>query len=65
LSTVSIDSVMLTSIIEASKKRDIATVEIPGAFLQADMNVIVHMKITGTMVDILYSYSPQGIKNLS
>jgi hypothetical protein len=60
--TVSIESVMLTSIIEASEKRDIATVDIPGAFLQADMDVIVHMKITGTMVDILVQLQPSKYK---
>jgi hypothetical protein len=51
--TVSIESVMFTSIIEASEKRDIAKVDIPGGFLQADMYEIVRMKITGTMVDIM------------
>jgi hypothetical protein len=39
--------------IKESEKYDIATVDIPGAFLQADMDEIVHMKITGTMVDML------------
>jgi hypothetical protein len=62
LPTVSIESVMLTSIIEASKKRDIATVDVPGAFLQADMDEIVHMKITGTMVDILVKLQPSKYK---
>jgi hypothetical protein len=53
---------MLTSIIEASEKRDIATVDIPGAFLQADMDEIVHMKITGTMVEILVQLQPSKYK---
>jgi hypothetical protein len=53
LPTLSIESVMHTSIIKESEKYDIATVDIPGAFLQADMDEIVHMKITGTMVDML------------
>jgi hypothetical protein len=51
--TVAIESVMITSVIDASEKRDIATVDIPGTFLQANMDEIVHMKITGTLVDIL------------
>ena len=33
--------------------RDVATVGIPGAFMQADMDKIVHMKLKGKMVDIL------------
>jgi hypothetical protein len=56
------ESVILTSTIEASEKRDIATVDIPGAFLQADMDIIVHMKITGTMVDILVQLQPSKYK---
>jgi hypothetical protein len=63
--TVHIEFVMLTSIIEASGKRDIATVDIPGAFLQADMDEIVHMKITGTMVDILVKLQPSTYKSFS
>jgi hypothetical protein len=53
---------MLTSIIKSSEKRDIATVDIPGAILQADMDEIMHMKITGTMVDILVELQPSTYK---
>ena len=60
--TVAIESVMLTSIIDASEKRDVATVDIPGAFLQASMDEVVHMKITGTMVDILEALQPLKYK---
>ena len=56
--TVSIESVMLSSIIDASEHRDIATVDIPGAFMQADMDELVHMKIQGKMVDILVDILP-------
>jgi Reverse transcriptase (RNA-dependent DNA polymerase) len=51
--TVAIKSVMLTSMIEASENCDVATVDIPCAFLQADMDEIVYVKISGKMVDIL------------
>jgi Reverse transcriptase (RNA-dependent DNA polymerase)/Zinc knuckle len=51
--TVAIESVFITSIIDASENRDIATVDIPGAFLQADVDEIIHIKLVGTMVDIL------------
>jgi hypothetical protein len=51
--TVAVESVFLTCLIDASENRDIATVDIPGAFLQADMDETVHIKLVGTMVDIL------------
>jgi hypothetical protein len=50
-----IESVMLTSVIDAFEERDIATVDIPGAFLQVDMDEIVYIRMTDTMVDILSS----------
>jgi hypothetical protein len=56
--TVAIESVFLTCLIDASENRDIATVDIPGAFLQADMDETVHVKLAGTMVDILLRLNP-------
>jgi hypothetical protein len=51
--TVAIESVMLTSIVDAMEGRDVATVEIPEEFMQADIDEVVYMKISGTMVDLL------------
>jgi Reverse transcriptase (RNA-dependent DNA polymerase) len=51
--TVSIESVILTSVLDAAEGRDVATVDIPGAFMQADMDDTVHMKLEGTMVDLI------------
>jgi hypothetical protein len=57
--TVSIESVMLTSVIDATEGRDVVTVDIPGAFMQADMDDTVHMKLEGTMVDLLLKIAPE------
>jgi hypothetical protein len=51
--TVSIQAVVLTSIIDAFEGRDVATVDIPGAFMQAHMDDLVHVRLTGQMVDLL------------
>ena len=51
--TVAIESVMLTSIVDAMEGRDVATVDIRGVFMQADIDEVVYMKISGTMVDLL------------
>ena len=55
--TVSIESVMLTSMIDAMENRDIATVDIPGAFLQTDMDELVYMVIRGKLVDALLQHN--------
>jgi hypothetical protein len=57
--TVSIEAVMLTCTIDAQEKRDVATVDIPGAFMQAEMDDIVYMKIEGTMAELLVKLDTQ------
>ena len=51
--TVAIESVMLSCVIDAKEGRDEATVDIPGAFMQADMEDTVHMKLEGKMAELL------------
>jgi hypothetical protein len=51
--TVSTQAVFLTCLIDAHEGRDVATVDIPGAFMQADMDDLVHLRLTGRIVDIL------------
>ena len=57
--TVATKSLFLTCLIDAMEKRDVATVDIPGAFMQADMDEEVHMKLEGKMVDILHKIDPK------
>eukprot|EP00957_Ditylum_brightwellii_P084697 6439847-Ditylum_brightwellii.AAC.1 len=47
--TVATEALMLSCIIDVMEGRDVATVDIPGAFMQAEMDDAVHMKIEGTM----------------
>ena len=56
--TVAIESVFLTSVIDALEGRDVATVDVPGAFMQADMDEKVHVRLTGTMVKLLVEIDP-------
>ena len=46
-------SVMLTAVIDALDDREVAIVDVPGAFMQADMDELVHVRFTGEMVDPL------------
>jgi hypothetical protein len=56
---VAIESVLLTCAIDALERRDIATVDIPGAFMQADMDEVVHMKLEGQMAELLVRLDPK------
>ena len=56
--TVAIESVFLSCVIDAMEKRDVATIDIPGAFMQADMDDLVHMKLEGKMAEILVHIDP-------
>jgi hypothetical protein len=56
--TVVIESVFLSCVIDADESRNVATVDIPGAFLQADMNDVVQLRIGGEMACILTNLAP-------
>jgi hypothetical protein len=57
--TVAIESVMLSCVIDAKENRDVGTVDLPGAFMQADMEDTVHMKLEGQMAELLVRIDPK------
>ena len=63
--TVSLESLFLTSIIDAKEGCDVMTCDIPNAFIQASMPVIekgsdkVLMKIQGVLLDLLLEIAPK------
>ena len=62
--TVMTESVSLTAAIEARKRRDVATWDIPNAFIQTAVEELdnngdrITMKIRGAMVDMLLEIDP-------
>jgi hypothetical protein len=60
--TVATDALMLTIITEAHEARDVATADVAGAYLKADMVDFVVMKFTGESVDILCSLNSEHKK---
>ncbi len=56
--TVAIESVMLSCTIDAKEERDVGTVDLPGAFMQADMEDTIHMKLEGKMAELLDLIAP-------
>ena len=57
--TVATESVMLTSTIDAKEGRDVATVDIPGAFMHSDQDETVHLRLQGTLADLLVKCDPK------
>ena len=51
--TISTEALFLTCIIDAMEGRDVATLDIPGAFMQADMDELVHLRIEGEIARLL------------
>jgi hypothetical protein len=57
--TVSIEAVMSSATVDAMKGRDMATVDVPGAFMQADIDEVVHVKFEGETAEMLVKMDPK------
>jgi hypothetical protein len=57
--TVAIESVMLSATVDAMEDRDVVTVDIPGAFMQADIDEVVHVKFEGEIAEMLVRMDPK------
>jgi hypothetical protein len=57
--TVSIEAVTISAVIDALEERDVATVDMPGAFMQADIDEVVHVKFEGKIAEMLVKLDPK------
>jgi hypothetical protein len=57
--TVALESVFITSTIDAKESRKVVTVDIPGAFLHADNDDYVIMKMVGTLGELMVKINPK------
>ena len=57
--TVAMESVLLSCVIDAKERCDVATVDIPGAFMQGDQDETVHMHLEGTLAELLTKCDPK------
>jgi hypothetical protein len=57
--TVSTDALMMSMVIDAKEKRDVATADVVGAYLNADMPDFVVLKLVGSAVDIMCMVNPK------
>jgi hypothetical protein len=56
--TVALESVLITATIDAYEERDVAIVDVPGAFLSADMDKEVIMTIRGRLAELMVKAAP-------
>jgi hypothetical protein len=59
--TVSIEAVFITSVIDALEGRDVATADIPGAYLHADYDAHTLVRFDSTMAELLVKINPKFI----
>jgi len=57
--TVSMDALMISLMIDAKERRDVATADVEGAYLHADMEEFVLLKLVGKAVDIMCQVNPK------
>jgi hypothetical protein len=58
--TVATEALILTCVIDATENRDVATCDIPGAFMQSDMTKgKVVMKLEGVMAEVILKIDPK------
>jgi hypothetical protein len=51
--TVAIESLFLSATMDAHERRDVATADIPGAFMQANIDELVHVRLEGPLARLL------------
>jgi hypothetical protein len=57
--TMAIESLFLSSVIDAKEGRSVVTLDIPGAFMQADMDEVLYMKLEGPLAHLLTKVDPK------
>jgi ABC-type transport system involved in cytochrome bd biosynthesis, ATPase and permease components len=56
--TVSTEALLMTCVIDAKERRCVATADVPGAFLHADMDDVVHVIVEGEQLQLLIKSNP-------
>jgi hypothetical protein len=60
--TVAIESLFLTSVIDTKERRNVVTMDIPGAFLQRDVGGLIHVRLEGPLITLLTKVDPKLYK---
>ncbi len=64
VTTIALKSVFITSAIDAKESRKVVTVDVPGAFLHADNEDYVIMKMVGTLAELMVKQTRSYTNNM-
>jgi hypothetical protein len=53
--------VLVTGVLDTMKDRDVAAIGTPDAYMQANMNDLVHIRVSGIMADLIMKCSPPSM----
>ena len=56
---MSLEAVLITAVVDAYEHRDMAIVDIPGAYLSSDMDEEVHLCLRGRMSEMMVKIAPE------
>jgi hypothetical protein len=56
--TVRTESLLLSCVIDAREERQVMTCDVPGAFMQVDVDKVVHVKLEGPLAELLAKVNP-------
>jgi hypothetical protein len=57
--TVSVELLFLSCVIKAKKQRKVVMCDIPGAFMQADIDKVLHVQLEGPLAQLLTKVDPE------
>ena len=57
--TVRTESLLLSCVIDVKERRQVITADIPGAFMQVDIDEVVHVRLDGALVELLTKVDPK------
>ena len=56
--TISVEALFLTCLIDAMEDRSVATCDVPGAFMQVDIDEQIHVRLDGELAELLMKVDP-------
>ena len=57
--TVRTKSLLLSCVIDAMEHRKVLTCDVPGAFMQVDVDEVVHIRLEGPLAELLTQVDPE------
>ena len=60
--TISVEALFITCLIDAKEGCDIATCDVPGAFMHADIDEVIHLRLDGEIAELLLMVDPSYSK---